>query len=88
MIKSALGGLRRRFWVVVLMVSMIGLGFGVGQAWAIKQPNMEAALRSLTSAKISLEKATANKGGHRVKAINLVKQAMNEVKSGIKVAEN
>lgn len=79
--------LQRRFWLGLLMVGMIFLGFGVGQATA-KPANMTAALRSLNSAKVSLEKATANKGGHRVKAINLIRQAIAEVNAGIKKAEN
>ncbi len=79
--------LRRQLWVGLLMAGMIFLGFGVGQATA-KQANMTAARSSLTSAKVSLEKATANKGGHRVKAIKLIKQAIIEVNAGIKKAEN
>ncbi len=52
------------------------------------QPNMEAALRSLGEARASLEKATADKGGHRVKAIELVNQAIAEVNRGIEAGES
>jgi hypothetical protein len=48
------------------------------------QPNMQAAITELESAKERLEKATADKGGHRAKAIKLVKEAIVEVKEGIK----
>jgi len=48
------------------------------------QPNMKAALDSLNAAKASLEAATPDKGGHRVKAINLTKQAIAETEKGIK----
>lgn len=47
------------------------------------QPNMQAALNALESAKDSLNKATADKGGHRAKAIDYVKDAIDEVKKGI-----
>lgn len=49
-----------------------------------QQPNMQAAITDLEAAKDRLEKATADKGGHRVKAIKLVKDAILEVKEGIK----
>jgi hypothetical protein len=48
------------------------------------QPNMEEALDRLKDAKKDLEKATSDKGGHRVKAIEYVNLAMDEVKAGIK----
>lgn len=47
------------------------------------QPNMEAALAALEQAKASLQKATADKGGHRVKAIKAVDEAIVQVKAGI-----
>jgi len=50
------------------------------------QPNMEAALKSLQSARASLEKAKANKAGHRNKAIQLIDQAIGEVKAGMAAA--
>jgi multidrug resistance efflux pump len=50
------------------------------------QPHMQAALAALESAKNNLERATADKGGHRAKAIDLVKDAISEVKKGIEAA--
>jgi len=47
------------------------------------QPNMQAALTHLRNARSNLEKATADKGGHRVKALELVNQAIDEVQKGI-----
>ena len=47
---------------------------------------MQAALDSLRSAQTNLEKAIADKGGHRAKAMDLVKQAIDEVKLGIEAA--
>jgi len=50
------------------------------------QPHMQAALDALRSAQTNLDKATADKGGHRAKAMDLVKQAIDEVKLGIAAA--
>jgi hypothetical protein len=47
------------------------------------QPNMEAALASLQQAKDSLQQATADKGGHRARAMKMVEDAIKEVKTGI-----
>jgi hypothetical protein len=47
------------------------------------QPHMQAALDFLKSARSDLDKANADKGGHRANAINLVNQAIDEVKAGI-----
>jgi len=47
------------------------------------QPHMWVALDMLNAAKGQLEKATPDKGGHRVKAIALTKDAIAETKKGI-----
>ena len=47
---------------------------------------MQAALTALESAKNNLERARADKGGHRTKALDLVKDAISEVKKGIDAA--
>jgi hypothetical protein len=46
------------------------------------EPHMSAAYGHLEQAKAELDKAAPNKGGHREKAIQLVEQAMNEVREG------
>ena len=43
---------------------------------------MAAALGHLQEAKAALEKATPNKGGHREKAMQLVNQAIEQVRAG------
>ena len=53
----------------------------------VGQPRMEAALASLQSAKTELEVAKHDKGGHRVKAIELTNQAIEQVKKGIAAGE-
>jgi hypothetical protein len=52
-------------------------------AYAEKQPHMEHALKDLQNAKKQLEEADHDKGGHRVKAIDLINQAISQVKEGI-----
>jgi hypothetical protein len=44
---------------------------------------MQAALNQLAAARASLVRAAHNKGGHRVKAIGLIDQAIAEVRLGI-----
>ena len=50
------------------------------------QPNMQAALGELRSARASLQKAVPDKAGHRNKAIGLVDQAIAEVQAGMAAA--
>lgn len=47
------------------------------------QPFMRAAYENLKDAKNSLQKATADKGGHRQRAIDLTNAAMTSVSNGI-----
>jgi hypothetical protein len=55
-------------------------------ATAPDQPHMQAALDALQSAQTNLDKANPDKGGHRAKAIDLVKTAIDEVRMGIQAA--
>lgn len=59
------------------------LGAVATRAVAEPQPQMRKALAALEQAKDHLEKASADKGGHRVKAIALISDAITEVKAGI-----
>lgn len=47
------------------------------------QPHMQRALEALRSAKNNLQRATSDKGGHRVKALEYVNAAIDEVNRGI-----
>jgi len=51
------------------------------------QPHMTAALTALESAQNNLEHATSDKGGHRARAMDIIKDAMNEVKKGIEAGQ-
>lgn len=52
------------------------------------QPHMQSALTALESARNNLERATADKGGHRVKALDYTNDAISEVKKGIEAGRN
>ena len=47
------------------------------------QPEMQAALQSLRDAQRNLETASHDKGGYRAKALDLVRQAIADVESGM-----
>lgn len=70
--------------ILVVLSLMVLSGFAV-RAFAMPQPNMEAALGYLQQAKGSLEHAEHNKGGFRVKAIGSIDQAIAAVREGIAV---
>jgi hypothetical protein len=57
-------------------------------AGAPDQPHMQNALNALENAKDNLNRATADKGGHRAKALDYVKDAISEVKKGIGAGRN
>ncbi|PTL84878.1 hypothetical protein [Vitiosangium sp. GDMCC 1.1324] len=59
------------------------LGCAANHAYAERQPHMRDALSHLEQALGELKNATADKGGHRVKAISLTEQAISEVREGI-----
>jgi uncharacterized membrane protein YqiK len=73
---------RRSALNAVIPSALLGLALK-GDAQAAQQPQMRAALDSLHAAERHLEKAASDKGGHRVKALKLVRQAINEVEKGI-----
>lgn len=50
------------------------------------QPNMEQALGNLHAARINLEVSSPDKGGHRVQALELVNQAIYQVRQGMAFA--
>ena len=73
----------RRFTLQWILPA-IGLGgLAASVAKAERQPHMHSALVHLRAARESLEKADPDKGGHRVKAIELVNDAIRQVEEGI-----
>lgn len=74
---------RSIFSLLAILVVIIGYAAGCATGG---QPHMQAALDHLRSARAELEAANSNKGGHRERAIELVDQAIAEVRAGIDFA--
>ncbi len=70
-------------WKASTITLAIALVLSLGLMARSAQPHMKSALQALKSAKMHLNKATHNKGGHRLKAIALVNEAISEVQKGI-----
>jgi hypothetical protein len=64
-------------------VAAAGLIGASGQSANAYQGNMERAMSALYQALGALREATADKGGHRAKAMTLVGQAIAETQAGI-----
>lgn len=52
------------------------------------QGHMERALNALYQARYELSQASHDKGGHRVNAIKIISQAIQQIKRGIAVGES
>lgn len=83
----------RRSALAMLLAAPLALLLKPAHVWAMStpatarldpQPHMRAALTALESAKNHLEAANPDKGGHRVKALELVQNAMRETEAGIR----
>lgn len=66
----------------VALALIAGAGGAAAQTKS-QQPHMQDAMTHLQAARADLDKATRDKGGHRAKAVQLVDQAMAEVKQGM-----
>lgn len=71
--------------MLVLVGVGVGLIFGgtVVTPASAEQPAMEAALHNLRQAKDDLEHAAHDHGGHRTKALERVREAIQQVEEGI-----
>jgi len=72
----------RRFFTVLALLVVLATAFVAGRASA-DQPHMQAAFEHLRAAKVELDAATPDKGGHRAKAIALTNDAIAQVERGI-----
>ena len=63
------------------IAASMGIGYAIGA-----QPHMTASVGLLQSARAELAAATPNKGGHSEKALQLIDQAIGEVRAGIAFA--
>jgi len=79
----------RREFGVMMAGGVLTAGAVVATAAPVEayQGNMERAQSSLYQALAELRESTANKGGHRAKAMDLVRQAITEVEAGIEYAD-
>ncbi len=78
-----MGKLTRIGILIIALVGAFAADGYLGQRAFAQQPHMQAALDALRTAKDQLEKATVDKGGHRKKALDHVRKAINEVEKGI-----
>jgi hypothetical protein len=69
--------------VLSTLLLLAGMGlFAQNREMARHEPHMSAALGHLQQAKEELQRAAANKGGHRERAMELVNQAIEQVQQG------
>ena len=68
---------------LVLLTGMVIGGCATSAAWAERQPAMYAALDHLRAARTALQNGSPDKGGHRVKAIDLTNLAIVQTKKAI-----
>lgn len=79
----------RRSALALLGLAGLSLPFGLTAQPAptpasdLQQPHMRLALEAMRNAKKHLDEATADKGGHRVKAIEHLNLAITETQAGI-----
>ncbi len=72
---------KQSFKTTILVVSLLLVA---SQSTLANQPRMHAALDSLNVAEKELKKATHDKGGHRAKALELIRKAKKQVRKAIK----
>jgi hypothetical protein len=75
----------RTLLAALTLVAALAGSFVAGRAHAA-QPHMTSARNHLRNARQDLRDATADKGGHRERAMTLVDQAIGEVDAGIEYA--
>ncbi|MGF6886503.1 hypothetical protein ABIA39_004723 [Nocardia sp. GAS34] len=71
-----------RLAIATVVGAVAFTGIGAGTAFAF-QGHMVGARGDLQAAQTELQQATPDKAGHRVAAIGMVQQAINEVNAGI-----
>ena len=74
----------KRFLFVTIVLLLFVAAFAIG--CASTQPRMNAARDQLVAARADLEAASADKGGHRERAIALIDDAIVQVDRGIEFA--
>lgn len=77
---------RRRLAALAAGAAVLGT-VGVATRAEAYQGNMERALSSLYDALAALREASSNKGGHRMKAMALIQQAIDQTQAGVEYAD-
>ncbi|MBL8912859.1 MAG: hypothetical protein JNM17_19355 [Archangium sp.] len=77
-----MNGLKR-----TVLISLVALTLGACAGRQVRQPRMHHAIELLEGALDSLQNATSDKGGHRVKAMEEIRAALVEVRAGIEFDE-
>lgn len=79
--------MRFNIWKASTLVLATALTYvlvsNVTEAQAEPQPHMKAALEALQVAEAQLDKATSDKGGHRVAALKATREAIEQTKKGM-----
>ena len=75
-------------FAIVLCLTMAFSFMTLTAGAVVDQPFMKAARNDLNKAQNNLRKATADKGGHRARAMQLVEQAITKVNQGIAYDRN
>ena len=83
MLTTVLSPSAKRLAAVLLVLAAVLFGGFLASHVRADQPRMQAALQHLHAAKVELEVAAPDKGGHRAVAIRLVNEAIVEVERGI-----
>jgi hypothetical protein len=71
---------------LLAVASVLAISACTGYTMGMDQPHMQNALGDLQSANAELAAASADKGGHREAAMNLVNEAIVQVQQGIAYA--
>lgn len=71
----------------VALVTAFTLGAGTVAFTAARHPQIHAAMKALENAARHLERATHHYGGHRAKALELVRQAEQELQQALAYAD-
>jgi len=77
---------RRNLAILAAGAAVVGVA-GASTSAQAYQGNMERALSSLYEALGSLREASSNKGGHRVRAMQLIQEAIEQTQLGIEFAD-
>ena len=74
---------RRQALAAATGLAAVAVGAAATPARAEYQPLMQGAMNALLNAKAQLINASADKGGHRLAALNHINMAINQVQLGI-----